>query len=48
MTVVEEPNRTRRIMVDGQPVAGTSLTSVIDQKMLAHLPLLLHPARAAP
>ena len=44
VTVVEEPNRTRRIMVDGQPVAGTSATSVIDQKMLAHLPLLLHPA----
>ena len=44
VTVVEEPNATRRIMVDGQPVAGTSLTSVIDQKMLAHLPLLLHPA----
>jgi len=44
VTVVEEPNRTRRIMVDGQPVAGTSPTSVIDQKMLAHLPLLLHPA----
>jgi spermidine synthase len=31
-------------MVDGQPVAGTSPSSVIDQKMLAHLPLLLHPA----
>ena len=44
VTVVEESNRTRRIMVDGQPVAGTSATSVIDQKMLAHLPLLLHPA----
>jgi spermidine synthase len=43
VTVVQEPNGARRIMVDGQPVAGTAGTSVIDQKMLAHLPLLLHP-----
>jgi spermidine synthase len=41
--VIEEPNGTRSIQVDGQPVAGTAATSVIDQKMLAHLPLLLHP-----
>jgi spermidine synthase len=43
VSVIEEPNRTRSILVDGQPVAGTAGTSVIDQKMLAHLPLLLHP-----
>jgi spermidine synthase len=43
VTVVQEPNGARSIMVDGQPVAGTAGTSVIDQKMLAHLPLLLHP-----
>jgi spermidine synthase len=34
----------RWLLVDGQPVAGTNRTDVIDQKMLAHLPLLLHPA----
>jgi spermidine synthase len=43
VAVVEEPQGTRSIFVDGQPVAGTGSTSVIDQKMLAHLPLLLHP-----
>jgi spermidine synthase len=48
VSVVQEPNGSRSIMVDGQPVAGTAGTSVIDQKMLAHLPLLLHsdPHRA--
>jgi spermidine synthase len=44
VTVVEEASGLRTIMVDGQPVAGTATSSVIDQKMLAHLPLLLHPA----
>jgi spermidine synthase len=44
VTVVEEAAGTRTLFVDGQPVAGTIGTSVIDQKMLAHLPLLLHPA----
>jgi spermidine synthase len=43
VSVVEEPGGVRHVLVDGQPVAGTSATSVIDQKMLAHLPLLLHP-----
>jgi spermidine synthase len=43
VSVVEERDGSRSIMVDGQPVAGTIGTSVIDQKMLAHLPLLLHP-----
>jgi spermidine synthase len=43
VSVVQEPNGIRSILVDGQPVAGTVGTSVIDQKMLAHLPLLLHP-----
>jgi spermidine synthase len=44
VTVVESPPGARAIMVDGQPVAGTAASSVVDQKMLAHLPLLLHPA----
>jgi spermidine synthase len=44
VTVVQEAAGLRTIFVDGQPVAGTVGTSVIDQKMLAHLPLLLHPA----
>jgi spermidine synthase len=43
VAVVCEPSGARCIMVDGQPVAGTSKTSMVDQKMLAHLPLLLHP-----
>jgi spermidine synthase len=43
VSVVQEWDGVRSIMVDGQPVAGTAGTSVIDQKMLAHLPLLLHP-----
>ncbi|HEV3256452.1 MAG TPA: fused MFS/spermidine synthase, partial [Gemmataceae bacterium] len=43
VSVVEEPDGTRSLLVDGQPVAGTVSTSVIDQKMLAHIPLLLHP-----
>ena len=44
VSVVEEGDAVRSIFVDGQPVAGTAGTSVVDQKMLAHLPLLLHPA----
>jgi spermidine synthase len=44
VNVIQEPTGTRSIFVDGQPVAGTAGTSVVDQKMLAHLPLLLHPA----
>jgi spermidine synthase len=44
VSVVEESTGDRHLLVDGQPVAGTSPTSVVDQKMLAHLPLLLHPA----
>lgn len=43
VAVIEEPYGVRNILVDGQPVAGTGGTSVVDQKMLAHLPLLLHP-----
>ncbi len=43
VAVVEESNGIRTILVDGQPVAGTAGTSIVDQKMLAHLPLLLHP-----
>jgi spermidine synthase len=44
VTVVQEEEGARSILVDGQPVAGTVASSVVDQKMLAHLPLLLHPA----
>jgi spermidine synthase len=48
VSVMQEGDGSRSIMVDSQPVAGTAGTSVIDQKMLAHLPLLLHhdPQRA--
>jgi spermidine synthase len=44
VSVIEEFNGTRSILVDSQPVAGTVGTSRVDQKMLAHLPLLLHAA----
>jgi spermidine synthase len=44
VAVIEEATGSRAILVDGQPVAGTGGTSVVDQKMLAHLPLLLHPS----
>ncbi|HEV3116700.1 MAG TPA: fused MFS/spermidine synthase, partial [Gemmataceae bacterium] len=44
VSVLQEGDGTKSISVDGQPVAGTVGTSVIDQKMLAHLPLLLHHA----
>lgn len=43
VAVVEECDGVRSVMVDSQPVAGTAGASVVDQKMLAHLPLLLHP-----
>lgn len=33
----------RSISVDDQPVASTRPDAVVDSKMLAHLPLLLHP-----
>ncbi len=36
----------RRVFVDDQLVASTDATSKIDAKMLAHLPLLLHPSPA--
>lgn len=35
--------RYREIAIDDQAVATTRLDSVIDQKMLAHLPFILHP-----
>jgi spermidine synthase len=44
VSIIEDPDGVRTILVDGQPVAGTLPTSIVDQKMLAHLPLLLHPA----
>jgi spermidine synthase len=43
VSVVQEESGRRWLLVDGQPVAGNGRTIVIDQKMLAHLPLLLHP-----
>jgi spermidine synthase len=48
VSVLQEPTGRKSLLVDGQPVAGTGRTIVIDQKMLAHLPLLLHksPQRA--
>jgi len=33
----------RRIYVDDQGVAGTFLSAAVDAKMLAHIPLFLHP-----
>jgi spermidine synthase len=44
VSVLQDASARRWLLVDGQPVAGTGRTAVIDQKMLAHLPLLLHPA----
>ncbi len=48
VTVVEPAGQppgepVRRIYVDGQLVASTDAGSKVDSKMLAHLPLLLHP-----
>lgn len=43
ISVRQETNGRRWLLVDGQPVAGNGRTIVIDQKMLAHLPLLFHP-----
>lgn len=37
-------NTTRRVFVDEQIVASTDPYAVVDSKMLAHLPALLHPA----
>ncbi len=39
-----EGRRHRTLFVDSKSVAGTYPEIVTDQKMLAHLPLLLHPA----
>jgi len=44
VSVRRDPIGRKWLLVDGQPVAGTGRTAQIDQKMLAHLPLLLHPA----
>jgi spermidine synthase len=43
VSVIREPGGVSHVLVDSQPVAGTGPTDVVDQKMLAHLPLLLHP-----
>lgn len=39
-----DDQKVRRIFIDEQSVAATLLREVIDAKMLAHLPLLIHPA----
>lgn len=44
VAVVENPPGVRRLFIDGVAVAGTDLLMQADQKTLAHLPLLLHPA----
>jgi spermidine synthase len=44
VSVRRDPIGRKWLLVDGQPVAGTGRTAQVDQKMLAHLPLLLHPA----
>jgi hypothetical protein len=44
VSVLEDAAQRKWLLVDGQPVAGTGRTIMSDQKMLAHLPLLLHPA----
>jgi spermidine synthase len=44
VSVLRDAAQRKWLLVDGQPVAGTGRTIMIDQKMLAHLPLLLHPA----
>ena len=41
---VDRERRHRTLFVDSKSVAGTYDEIVTDQKMLAHLPLLLHPA----
>ena len=33
----------RRLYIDDQPVAATDPDGIVDSKMLAHIPLLLHP-----
>lgn len=42
----EDTNRTRRLYIDEQSVASTLLREVVDAKMLAHLPIFLHPFAA--
>src|SRR5262249_23324615 len=34
VSIAQEANGVRQLLVDGQPVAGTSATSIVDQKML--------------
>lgn len=40
---IDDGKRSRALFVDSKSVAGTYDEIVTDQKMLAHLPLLLHP-----
>ncbi|MBP7162042.1 MAG: hypothetical protein KBB26_00785 [Candidatus Omnitrophica bacterium] len=37
------PDTVRSLKVDGEPVAATFLWAKMDAKMLAHIPLLIHP-----
>jgi spermidine synthase len=39
---IPDGSKSRLIYIDDQPVASTDLSSKVDAKMLAHLPLLLH------
>ena len=42
-SVGNQPDVVRGLYVDDQQVASTSLAMLIDAKMLAHIPLMLHP-----
>ncbi|MBI4472739.1 MAG: fused MFS/spermidine synthase [Acidobacteria bacterium] len=44
ISVVEDYGGDRRLLIDHIAVAGTDLVFMTDQKSLAHLPMLLHPA----
>ena len=44
ISVLEEVTGTRTIYIDRVPVAGTDAIMLTDQKSLAHVPMLLHPA----
>jgi spermidine synthase len=43
VAVVQVKSGSKRLNIDGIAVAGTDLAMQTDQKMLAHLPVLLHP-----
>jgi spermidine synthase len=44
MEIEDPPGQFRRVIhVDDQPVAGSEASARVDSKLLAHIPLLLHP-----